>query len=86
MNANIRIIKLTNAKPMVIPLLWTVMTTTVKTTISDRNHAEDVVYNKLVMMTLEGIAIHVWSSCNHDDAENNFDKKKLICILLRLWF
>jgi len=61
MNANIRIIKLTNAT-----LRWTVMTTTVKTTICDRNHAEDVVYNKLVMMTLEGIAIHAWSSCNDE--------------------
>ena len=43
-----------------------------KTTFNDRNDAEDVDNNKLVMMRLEGIKIG--SLSNHDDdAEDNVD-------------
>jgi len=43
-----------------------------KTTFNDRNDAEDVDNNKLVMMRLEGIKIGSLSSHDHD-AEDNVD-------------
>jgi len=57
---------------MAISMPRTKLTITMKTTFNDRNDAEDVDNNKLVMMRLEGIKIG--SLSNHDDdAEDNVD-------------
>ena len=48
------------------------MTIAIKTTFNNKNHAEDVDNNELVVMTLKGITIGSWS--NHDDdAKDNVD-------------